>query len=106
MSTERDELAEVLGEALEKCPGIDTSWHQDCAMAEHILAAGYRKPRTVTTAEELDALPLGSVVILRDAKGDPHPAQKGDHGWRLPFVGGFWTAEKLLAGSESAEVIA
>lgn len=29
---------------------------------ERILAAGYRKPREVTTTEELDALPIGSVV--------------------------------------------
>jgi hypothetical protein len=29
---------------------------------ERILAAGYRKPRTVTTVEELDALPVGSVI--------------------------------------------
>jgi len=31
-------------------------------IAEAILAAGYRKPRTITTAEELEALPEGSVV--------------------------------------------
>ncbi|AYN58875.1 hypothetical protein PP634_gp49 [Arthrobacter phage Richie] len=31
--------------------------------ADAILAAGYRKPRTITTAEELDALPIGSVLI-------------------------------------------
>ena len=30
---------------------------------ERILAAGYRKPRTITTAEELDALPEGTVVL-------------------------------------------
>jgi hypothetical protein len=30
---------------------------------ERILAAGYRKPRTVTTVEELDALPVDSVVM-------------------------------------------
>jgi hypothetical protein len=29
---------------------------------ERILAAGYRKPRTVTTVEELDALPELSVI--------------------------------------------
>jgi hypothetical protein len=29
---------------------------------ERILAAGYVKPRTVTTVEELDALPVGAVV--------------------------------------------
>lgn len=35
---------------------------------ERILAAGYRKPRPVNTAEELEALPDGSVV--RDSSGD------------------------------------
>ena len=28
-----------------------------------ILAAGYMKPRTVTTEDELDTLPIGSVVL-------------------------------------------
>jgi hypothetical protein len=28
-----------------------------------LARAGYRKPRTITTAEELDALPVGSVVL-------------------------------------------
>jgi len=32
-----------------------------------VLAAGYRRPRTVTTVEELDALPEGTVI--RDASG-------------------------------------
>jgi hypothetical protein len=32
------------------------------ALVHGILAAGFKKPRTVTTVEELDALPLGSVV--------------------------------------------
>lgn len=31
--------------------------------ADAILAAGYTKPRTITTAEELDALPFGSVIL-------------------------------------------
>lgn len=30
------------------------------------LAAGYRKPRTITTTEELDALPFESVVKASD----------------------------------------
>lgn len=30
---------------------------------ERIIAAGYSKPRTVTTAEELGALPAGVVVM-------------------------------------------
>jgi hypothetical protein len=32
-------------------------------IADAILAAGYRKPRTITTVEELDALPVGSVIL-------------------------------------------
>lgn len=34
--------------------------------ADALLAAGYRKPRTITTAEELDALPEGSAVLDND----------------------------------------
>ena len=32
------------------------------AIADAIITAGYRKPRPVTTVEELDALPVGSIV--------------------------------------------
>lgn len=60
--TARDELAAVIvaayGEGNEECPCV-----QDFDVADAILAAGYRKPRTITTAEELDALPLGSVIL-------------------------------------------
>jgi hypothetical protein len=36
------------------------------ALADAILAAGYRKPRTITTAEELEKLPYGSAVQTSD----------------------------------------
>jgi len=36
------------------------------AMKQMLTEFGYRKPRTITTAEELDALPVGSVLIDRD----------------------------------------
>ncbi|MFJ4286624.1 hypothetical protein ACIPY0_13380 [Paenarthrobacter nicotinovorans] len=110
MSAERDALAELLQDNITDSLPSDLTKDELRAQVgtavDVLLAAGYRKPRTITTTEELDALPLGAVIILRDSKGDPHPAQKGEHGWRLPFVDGFWTAEKLLAGSETAEVIA
>jgi hypothetical protein len=35
-------------------------------IADGLLAAGYRKLRTITTTEELDALPVGSVVLVHD----------------------------------------
>lgn len=32
-------------------------------IADGLIAAGYRKPRTITTVEELDALAMGSKVV-------------------------------------------
>lgn len=65
MSTERDELAAMRGELAELTADAaerdDDDWMTEAADA--ILAAGYRKPRTITTTEELDALPVGSVVL-------------------------------------------
>lgn len=62
--SERDELARVIFDA----PAL-IAWdnRSQRIIADAILAAGYRKPRTVTTSEELDALPVDSVV--RDTKG-------------------------------------
>ena len=34
-------------------------------LAEEIIAAGFHRDRTITTAEELDALPEGSMVLDR-----------------------------------------
>jgi hypothetical protein len=62
--SDRDELAEIIQDCGEYIPGshADDYVSPDKA-ADAILAAGYRKPRTVTTAEELDALPEDSVVM-------------------------------------------
>ena len=48
------------------------------------IAAGYRKPRTITTVEELDALPLDSVVV--DRHGTPRTKRAGDS-----YMGAGWT---------------
>jgi len=45
--------------------------------ADAVLAAGYSKPRTITTVEELDALPDGSMVM----DSDPDALLKTDKGW-------------------------
>ena len=47
--------------------------------AESIIAAGYRKPRIVSTVEELDALPTGS-VIRNPRHGDVFTIDHGPHG--------------------------
>lgn len=65
--TERDELAElgrlVLGKTAPEA-------------AKSVLAAGYRRPKHVTTAEDLDALPAGTVVLDEDCE----PYFKGHDG--------------------------
>lgn len=38
------------------------------AVADHLWAEGYRKPRTVNSVEELEALPPGSVIKLPDGE--------------------------------------
>lgn len=63
-TTKRDELAEIIQDCGEYIPGshADDYVSPDKA-AKAILAAGYRKPRMINTAEELDALALKSVVM-------------------------------------------
>ena len=74
----REELAEVL------CRDdlyYDTGNHFELSIhdaADAILAAGYRKPRTITTAEELDALPHEALILTED--------------------GGYWESIKRIDG--------
>lgn len=78
MSNERDELAEVIR-------GIDgPATLGGLEVADAILTAGYRKPRQVATADEMEALPVGSVVLDRDGMA----LQKTE--WR--FRGTGWNA--------------
>lgn len=89
MTTEHDELAELLASELPgdiyACNRVWEAWShgtmsQDdftpaneesdliAEIAAAVLEAGYTKPRQVTTVEELDALPKG-VVVREDRHG-------------------------------------
>lgn len=69
-----DELSGVISQSVHgPHGGTDLTRH----MADSILAAGYRKPRTITTAEELDALPNGTVVLSN--------VYKAHHGVAISF---------------------
>lgn len=60
--SERDELVAILER---DDLHFDTGSHYELATedaADAVLAAGYRKPRTIATTEELDALPFESVI--------------------------------------------
>lgn len=63
MSTNaRDELYEIIRE--NRAVWVTNTEHRDMErkQADAILADGYSKPRTITTVEELDALPVESIV--------------------------------------------
>ena len=85
----REELAAILDCELEKSPDLlDDEWMG--VVADAILAAGYRKPRTADTVEELDALPNGTKLI------EPHNGhiwfKRGDK-WRCTCAWETDTAE-------------
>ena len=61
MSNEREELADVLQQfALTHDRDDSATWGD---YADAILAAGYIKPRTITTVEDLDAMPEGTQIV-------------------------------------------
>lgn len=66
--SDRDELAQVIVAAYGEDAETECSCEQDMDVTDAILAAGYRKPRTITTVEELDMLPDNSVI--EDGAGD------------------------------------
>lgn len=89
MLTEREELIELLDserwKPIEADPSDDYSGgiaeQSNPSVADAILAAGYRKSRTITTVEELDALPTSTVVMDGTGEGvvyrKMHQAQDG-----------------------------
>ena len=89
--TDRDELARLIFEVPSEDPACVPSPR---ALADAILAAGYRKPRTITTVEELDELP--NDTALRDAYGHVAVIYKGKLGDR-PYL------EVQYAGTEEMD---
>lgn len=61
------------------------------AMAEHMIAAGYRKPRTITTREELEALGYGSVIRSEHRHywvAHKEDGAEGNQGWAAAGTSG------------------
>lgn len=75
MSDEREELADIIQDAGEYIPGSHgEDYVNPRKAADAILAAGYAKPRQITTVEELDALAVGSVVLHNGRAFQHYPA--------------------------------
>lgn len=95
ISDECYELAATLNEAVEVFYE-PFDGHESTRIAAKILAAGYRKPRTITAVEELYALPTGTVIRADNAevfeKQADGPYCDGPHDWQS-MEGTFWNGE-------------
>ena len=92
MSTERDELKAIVADALSN-PQHGEFALDSTRVAARVLAAGYRRPRQVTTVEELDALPVLSVVL--DKHGESYQKLVTDEGATSPL----WMAGDIVLSS-------
>jgi hypothetical protein len=85
VTTQRDELAELIRYARGWDASVRPS-QEDRDIVATIIAVGYCKPRTVTTVDELDALPVRSVVLDCDADAWQKVTQSGVGIWELVGV--------------------
>ena len=104
--SERDELAadiRGLGITVIDGPPVDLSE----PLAQHLHNLGYRKPRTITTTEELDALPYNTIVF-HDEGFRISVAQKHaeDLRWYVPGCLEYIRADALLPATVLPEVTA
>lgn len=82
---QHEELAQLLQDVYDGGYGIATGrlpGGKERAAAKAILAAGWRKPRTVETVEKLDALPNLSVI----RRGERVYQTFGNGRWFLPGI--------------------
>jgi hypothetical protein len=68
----RDELAAIVRQE----PGYPAS-----RLADTLLAAGYSKPRTITTVDELDALPVGTIILEVDGSASRAAKRHNGRNW-------------------------
>jgi hypothetical protein len=57
--SDRDDLAEICADSFS---GADRAYGEHYKLVDKIIAAGFHRDRTITTAEELDALGDGAVI--------------------------------------------
>lgn len=91
--SERDELSMIIAERYHAAhQGVTVL---DAAIADAILAAGYRKHRTITTAEEVSGMAIDSIV--RTNGGVPLELWEGENDEREWRVTGHrpWTDAEL-----------
>jgi len=121
MTTQKDELARdiFLADNSNAAPGLmEKEWDENPTtysyahhIAEGLIAKGYRKPRTITTAEELHALGHGSVIRSEQRHywvAHKEDGEGGNQGWaaagtsRIPTDLSDWLPATVLWEPEVA----
>ena len=105
MSTQRDELAReifISDNSHARRAVMEAEWSERSGgyqyafwIADGLIAAGWTKPRIITTAEELDALPQWSAIL--DGVGDV--AQKLNGRWHFPETAPMGASKVLKYGA-------
>lgn len=95
----RDELKQVIVGYFGPTLAINsykTPQQQDDELTDAILAAGYRKPRTIATTEELDALPVGAVLLSSEL--NPWQIDNDEDGerWYVANADTYFTSEIFM----------
>lgn len=98
---DRDALAKFTSEH------FDLPAHYGVEFADALLASGWQpaSPRTVTTVEALDALPVGSVIRMNEDRGGGYVYEKFSTGWGRAFGGRMPVGSTILSGYGPASVL-
>lgn len=95
--SDRDQLAELVSRTYHACIDSRPIGDPFAAIADALIAAGWRPPiQLITSHEELDALPVGAVVM--DApypEGDVHQRSGADGLWAEPGFDALFTTRVL-----------
>jgi hypothetical protein len=97
--TARDEFAEDISTAdrAHKNDPVDPTTHYSYVIADELIADGYSKPRTITSVEDLDALPVGTVTIDCGGAGEVYRKLAHADGikWYEPSYAIHWESHEL-----------
>lgn len=97
--TARDEFADDIytADRAHKNDPVDLTTHYSYVIADELISAGYSKPRTLSTVDELDALPVGSVTIDGGGAGEVYRKLARHDGikWYEPSYTLHWESHEL-----------
>lgn len=104
----RDELAEIISTKLDGIFGTRDFGPatQDFLLADELLAAGYMKLRTITTAEELDALHPGTIARgVTDGRSFYTLELAEGYEWQQMGCDDLWDNDSLFPFFDHLEII-